>query len=66
MQPSRNMNEVEVEKQNTCNIMVDCVAGLNVQIVQHSFNIFCVNLKIKCRQPYKMKVKGLEGMINTI
>ena len=60
------MNEVEVEKQNTCDPTVDYVAGLNVQIAQHSFNIFFVDLKIKCWQPYKMKAKGLEGAINTI
>ena len=40
---SGNMPKGEVEKENTSYPLIDCRVRLNVWIVEHAFQIFCVD-----------------------
>ena len=46
------MDEGEVEEENAGDPAVYCSVGLNVWVVEHSFDVFCINFNDEVADPY--------------
>src|SRR5882724_4096914 len=66
MEVSWNMYQLELEELDANNPSVDHSTWLNVQVVEHSFDIICVDFDLKIFDTNDVKSVSLKGMPETI
>src|SRR5882724_3650206 len=66
MEVSWNMYQLELEELDANNPSVDCSAWLNIWVVEHPFDITCLNFDLKIFDTNDVKLVSLKGMPETI
>src|SRR5882724_9647628 len=66
MEAPWNVYQLELEELDTNNPSIDCSAWLNVQIVEHTLDIACIDFDLKIFDTNDVKLVGLKGAPETI